>query len=401
MGADFLRKMTWLGRARTTAYLRIVALLNVAMLILLVATSSDGVDANGFLLGSDFISFWTAGRMLVQHADVYDGAAHIASQREFFASADGYTAFFYPPSFLPFCWPLGLLGYFPALALWLFATGAFYVFTVREWWKDARPQAPLWLLLLAFPPLPIVLTHGQTSFLVAGLLGLGAWLVPRRPILAGLLFGLATIKPQFGLLVPLVLLLTREWKVVASAAATALALAMLPAFMSGPDVWPEWLAATTRAQEAMEIGAVPYGKMVSLFAALRLLGASPSLAHGAQAALVLGIVMLLGRAGWRRRWSPGLAAAMLAGAPLATPFALDYDMVLLAFPLLWLTGKGLRTGFLNWEKMAITLAFAAPVFARPLAMYAGVPIMPAVLALLFILLIRRVGEAPQRPPSTG
>lgn len=390
MGADFLRKMAWLGKERTVAYLRIVALLNVAMLIVLVATSRGGVDFNGFLLGSDFISFWTAGHMLHAHADVYDSAAHIAAQREFYASADGYTAFFYPPSFLPFCWPLGLLGYFPALALWLAATGAFYVVAVRSWARGAGIDPPLWLLIAAFPPVAIVVTHGQSSFLVAALLGLGALLVPGRPVLAGVLLGLATIKPQLGLLVPLVLLLTSEWKVIGSAALAALVLGLFSVLAFGPELAAEWLGATRNAQEAMASGAVGYGKMMSVFAAARLLGAPAGAAYALQGLAAATVAVLLGRAAWGRRYTPGLGAAMLAGAPLVTPFVLDYDLVLLAFPLLWLAGQGLRSGFAEWEKLALALAFIAPVFARPLGMFAGIPVMPAVLALLFWALLRRL-----------
>ena len=77
---------------------------------------------------------------------------------------------------------------------------------------------------------------------------------------------------------------------------------------------------------------------------------------------------------------------MLAGAPLVTPFVLDYDLVLLAFPLIWLAA---RDEHLPWERLVIALAFAAPAFARPLAMNAGIPVMPLVLVALFALVTRR------------
>lgn len=390
---DFLRQMDWLGHGRAIAYLRLLALLNVAFLVFLVATSHGGVDRNGFLLGSDFISFWTTGRMLHHGAGVYDAAAHIAAQRAFFASAEGYTAFFYPPGFLPFCWPLGLAGYFPALAAWLVTTAAFYVHAVRAWWKGVRPGAPLWLLLLAFPAAPIVVTHGQTSFLVAGLLGLGAWLVPKRPVPAGVLLGLATIKPQFGLLVPLALLLTREWRTIIAASVSALVLGALSAIWFGPYLWLGWLATTARAQQAMEAGAVPFGKFITPFAALRLLGVPVGSAYAVQLAVGIGVALMLARVAWGRRWSPALGAATLAGALLVTPFALDYDLVLLAFPLLWLAGEGARTGFAPYEKLAIMLAVATPAFARALALNAGVPIAPLTLALLFLVIVRRASRA--------
>ncbi|WP_052223319.1 glycosyltransferase family 87 protein [Novosphingobium malaysiense] len=391
----FLKNMEWLGRARADAYLRILAFLNISILIFIVATSHRGIDRNGFLIGTDFISFWTTGHMLQQGGDVYDAAAHIARQRQFFATDSGYTAFFYPPSFLPICWPLGLFGYFPALAAWLITTGALYIAAVREWWLRAGEPAPLWLLVLAFPAVPLVITHGQTSFLVATLLGLGALLVRQRPDLAGVLFGLATIKPQFGPLIPLALMLTREWRTVFSAAATTILLMMLAVVLSGPGVWTEWLAASARAQAAMEAGGVPFGKMVSVFAGARLLGADVSFSYGLQVASAIGVGLGIGLLCRQHRWSAGLGAAVLAGALLVTPFALDYDLVLLAFPMLWLLGEGLRNGFREWEKLALALAFVAPAFARPLALNLSIPIMPAVLALLFaVIVLRATNPAP-------
>ena len=390
---DFLRRMDWLGRERAIAYLRIVAVLDVALLVVLVTTSHAGVDRNGFLLGTDFISFWTSGRMLQHGANVYDAAAHMAAQRAFFVAPKGYTAFFYPPTFLPVCWLLGLMGYFPALAGWLTVTGAFYFVAARRWLKATEIKSS-WLLFMGFPAAAIVVTHGQTAFLVAGLLGLGAWLVPSRPVLAGMLLGFATIKPQFGILVPFALLLTREWKTTATAVMTALALGVLSAVLFGAQIWQDWLMASARAQATMEAGGVPFGKFITPFAALRLLGAPVSIAYAAQAVVSLVVALLLARSAWGCRWSPALSALLLTGALLATPFALDYDLVLLAFPLLWLTGEGLRGGFASYEKLAIALAFITPAFSRALGLNVGLPVTPPVLALLFWALFRRASEQP-------
>ncbi len=389
MGLDFLRRMDWLGAARSLGYLRLLAALNIVMLGVLVLTSTHGIDRNGYLLGSDFLSFWTVGNMLQAGSDPYDGSAHAAAQRVFFASDARYTAFFYPPSFLPFCLPLGWLGYFPALCAWLLATGAAYGVALRRWWRAAGANLPFWVAVFAFPAVPIVITHGQTSFLVAGLLGVGAILVRRRPILAGLLMGLATIKPQLGVLVPLALLLTGEWKVIGAAAAGSIGLAAISTLAFGTDSWAGWIEASGRAQDAMVSGAVGYGKMVSTFAALKLLKAPSIIAYAGQILVSFAVVALLVKAAWKKAWRFDLAALTLAGSPLVTPFVLDYDMVLLAFPLLWLTGEGVRKGFLNWEKLAILAAFAAAAFARPLAMNLGIPIMPGAIAGLFLAVWRR------------
>jgi hypothetical protein len=80
---------------------------------------------------------------------------------------------------------------------------------------------------------------------------------------------------------------------------------------------------------------------------------------------------------------------VMAGAPLATPFALDYDMVILAVPLIYLAG----TGYRDWERAVSAFVFLATLLARPLAVGLGMPIMPLALAMLFWVLWRRLNEA--------
>lgn len=394
MGLDNIRKAEWLEPGRVRGYLLLLALVNAGAVAYLLLTQRGGVDANGFLIGTDFISFWTSGRMLQAGANVYDTAAHVAAQREFYAIPGEYTAFFYPPNFLPFVWPLGLLPYFPALGGWLAVTGAAFLTAIRAWFRALGLKGPALVLIVAFPPVFVTLTHGQTSFLVAALLGGGLLLTGRRPWLAGLLIGLATIKPQFGLLVPLALLACGQWRTIASAGMTALALAGFAALAFGPDVWADWLAITRTASTATADGNIGFAKMVSVFAGLSLIGVPASAAMAVQVAVSLALAAAVVAASWRRAMTPGLAALVLAGAPLVTPFVLDYDMVLTAFPLAFLFARARAEGFADWERITIAVAFAAAAFARPLAINLGVPIMPLVLGALFLAVFRRVrGEA--------
>lgn len=390
MGWDSLRKAEWLEPGRVRGYLLLLALVQVGVLLFQLATAKNGVDANGFLIGTDFISFWTSGRMLLAGTNVYDTAAHVAAQREFHAIPGEYTAFFYPPGFLPFVWPLGLLPYFPALGLWLAATGAAFLAAVRAWFRALGLKGPAVVLIAAFPPVFVTITHGQTAFLVAALLGAGLLLVERRPWLAGVLIGLATIKPQFGLLVPLALLASGQWRTIAAAAVTALGLAAFAAIAFGPQVWSDWLAITRTASTATADGNIGFAKMVSVFAGLSLLGVPAAAAMAVQGAVSLALAATVIVASWRRAFTPGLAALVLAGAPLATPFVLDYDMVLTAFPLAWLFARARAEGFADWERLTIAATFAGAAFARPLAINLGVPIMPLLLAALFVLVFRRV-----------
>lgn len=395
MMAGWFRDAHWLNGPRLRGWAWLLAAMNLAMLAWLLLSARDGVDRNGFLLGTDFISFWTTGHMLVDGGNVYDAAAHAAAQRAYFPAGDGRTAFFYPPFFLPFCVPLGWLPYFPALAAWLAVTAGAFILAVRGWFRALGIGVPHWTWIAAFPPLLVCITHGQTTFLVAALLGMGVLLAGRRPWLGGVLIGLAIIKPQAGLMVPLVLLLTGQWRVILGAMASAAGLGLIATLAFGMDIWRDWWLVLGPAQAAMENGAIGYGKMMSVFAGARLLGASMALSYGLQIASALLVAVLLARESWRQGFDPGLGAALLLGSMLATPFLLDYDLVLLAFPLVWL----LATGFGPWGRITAAAAFGLAIFARPLALTAGIPLAPVVLMGLFLVVIRAIRA--RRIPAPG
>ena len=80
---------------------------------------------------------------------------------------------------------------------------------------------------------------------------------------------------------------------------------------------------------------------------------------------------------------------MVCAALLASPFLLDYDLVLLAVPLAWLAAQGLKTGFLPWEKLILAAGFLLPAVARALAGALAIPLSPLVCAAVFWLLLRR------------
>jgi hypothetical protein len=84
---------------------------------------------------------------------------------------------------------------------------------------------------------------GQTTLIVTAALG-GAWYCARRgrPVLAGVLLAIATVKPPLSLFVVLWFVLERAWKVLAAMTAAILVLAAPAMYGSGPiDAFLEWL----------------------------------------------------------------------------------------------------------------------------------------------------------------
>jgi alpha-1,2-mannosyltransferase len=74
---------------------------------------------------------------------------------------------------------------------------------------------------------------------------------------------------------------------------------------------------------------------------------------------------------------------------LASPFLLDYDLTLMAIPLVWLLGQGLCSGFQPFEKALMAFAFLLPLISRVAAGAVGLPLAPLTVAAVFALTIRR------------
>jgi hypothetical protein len=109
---------------------------------------------------------------------------------------------------------------------------------------------------------------------------------------------------------------------------------------------------------------VGYEKLVSIFAALRLWHAPLALAYGAQAlaastVIAATIILWRGPASANRKF-----AALLLGTLLVTPFALDYDMMILAPALGLMLAKGKTRGFAPYAASLLALLALAPILAR-------------------------------------
>jgi len=403
-----LRDAAWLSRERARAYLYILGAITLAVAAAWIGMSRHGLDLLGKPLGADFPSFWAASRLALQGgpARVYDLAAHAAAERSGFGGRDvPYSAFFYPPTFLLICLPLGLVPYLASVAIWLGATGYGCWRVVRVWLGGPLSQ---WAIhMLAFPGVLLTVGHGQNAFLITALFGAAILIWDRRPLLAGVCFGLLTLKPQLGLMIPLALVVSGRWRVIGSACATAVGLALAALAVFGTATWRGWWAVSPLARRALEEDWVGSDKMQSAFAAVRLLHGGLGLAYGVQAAVVLAAAAILVQVVRPRAIDPFAPDALAQGATLATasllasPFMLDYDLMLLALPLAWLVREQATGGALPWEKTAMFAAFLLPLISRQLGSSLGVPLGPPIIFALLLVVARRaiVGGRVQKTPS--
>ena len=156
----------------------------------------------------------------------------------------------YPPTFLFFTLPLALMPYFAAFAVWSVITLLLYLAAVYA----IIPR--LTAVIAAVTPIAVVqnIRLGQNGFLTAAFIGFSLALLERQPWLSGIFIGLLTYKPQFGIIFPLVLLASRNWRAFASAAATSVILGVGAAIAFGYQGWLFFIRATLNVNSSSQPG---------------------------------------------------------------------------------------------------------------------------------------------------
>ena len=93
------------------------------------------------------------------------------------------------------------------------------------------------------------------------------------------------------------------------------------------------------------------------------------------------------------------ALVTIVATMLATPYMFDYDMVVLALPLAWLTADGIKRGWQPYEREILVAAWVAPLIAPNIAELTQLQLAPSVTIGLFILILQRSGALAQRQPA--
>jgi alpha-1,2-mannosyltransferase len=402
-----MRSGAWLTRERIRTVAVAVLIASAAGFLYLVVTATGGVDRQGRPIGTDFSNVYAAGTYVLEgnFQAPFDSVQQFARERSIFGEATQFYGWHYPPYFLFVAAALAWMPYGLALFVWQAVTLGLYLLAIRAILKAFAPQEgatasadPLWLLLaLAFPAVLINVGHGHNGFLTAALLGGGLVSLDRRPLIAGVLFGLMAYKPQFGLMIPIALAAGGYWRTFAAAAATAVLLTLVTTLVFGVQVWHAFFvgAEYTRAV-VLEQGDTGWHKIQSIFSWARMWGAPVPLAYAIQGAATLVLAMASAWLWHGKAPYPLKAAGLCLAAILATPYTLDYDMMVLAPAIAFLAADGMARGFGPWEKTALAALWLVPLVARTLPQATLIPLgVPAMLAM-FVLVCRRA-ELPLAP----
>src|SRR5689334_25188711 len=328
---EILRSGDWLTLSRARLWALAVLIASAGGLLYLVATSDGLIDYQGRPLGTDFSNVYTAGRMVLEGraADAFDPRLEHAAEQAIFGEKTPFYGWHYPPFFLALAAALALMPYQLALLVWQGVTLVLYLLAMRviasplipppqgEGGARSAPGGVCLLLAIAYPAVFVNLGHGHNGFLTAALMGFALVTLDTRPILSGVLFGLLAYKPQFGVMIPLVLLATGRWRTLVAAGVTVGALVIAATLGFGIETWRAFFvfAEYTRTI-VLETGQTGWHKIQSVFSWARMWGAPVSLAYAIQGTVTLTIASALVWL-WRSRESFALkAAALLLAAVL-------------------------------------------------------------------------------------
>jgi len=335
--------------------------------------------------GADFLQEWVGARMILTgHAsELYDTETFRAWQYDptvvgFAWKTDQYFPPVYPPPHYMLFSPLACIPYRWAVVVWL-------LFLIVAAWYSAKLIADIanryasdssaekatqslaktqfvWLGLILFPSLLFSITLGQKS-VVWLLIVCAAWrlLQTNRDYLAGMVFGLLSVKPTLFFLLPLVLLRNGRWSFFAGAS-NSVAILWGTAFCILPlETWIAFAKGINAAGSYAENIGYRLDWSCNL---LTLAYSMPNNMIGVCKwgfCLPLSIYLLYCVFEDRKHAiaSPEKAMLVLGTTILLSPHTYHYDLCILLLPILWLAVTAPREGIAYYAMLAVGISVAS------------------------------------------
>ncbi len=227
-----------------------------------VLTLDGPVSEKQEVVPGDYMAFVTGATLLAEGRgrDLYDLDLQYATQTRLAGMPlQDWQPYVNPPLLAILLRPLAALPY--VHGFWIFAAamtaaailgGLALVGSVPSLASSTRDRATVVLLALAFHPLARTTFGGQNTVLTWALVAGALWaLVRGRAVLAGVLVGLLSYKPQYVPFLALALCFARAWTSLAVAALVTLLHYAIGALCLSPD-WPLRMLAAMRAYRPME-----------------------------------------------------------------------------------------------------------------------------------------------------
>ncbi len=380
-------------------------LLVVVCLGLVADLAVQPIRALRGLPSTDFVNFIAAARILRTGSCLYCLAPQEAASQSVLGGplTSHFVVFISPPVVAAAFTPLSSMD--PHVALAIFLVFSLAAMGVAAWLIASR-----WLPNLGTLQRAIVVTAAVASAPAAWGLGIGQLdpllfcavvagmtISRRHPLVGGMLIGVLCIKPQLFVLIPVALILGRNWRVLAGSAICMAGLALTTVTMMGWTHvldWPRFVVS--------QYGAVPSQSISVALSIGRLVGSGALTTILTVALFAIAIAVL-----WRRRHQlTDVGTAVALGVTLtilASPHLLAYDVLLLAIPLAWMARQ-------DWARAAALALALSPAYlfdalvAPAASLGAGATVTsvfePLVVVAIAVAVVRHDGRA-RVPMPTG
>jgi hypothetical protein len=349
------------------------------------AVSSPGAQSGSERYGGDFPSFYGAGSIVLDGSgsDLYDVETQKSVQATSFED-DSLLYFAYPPYTAVAYAGIAWLPYGAAYAVHSFLAIAALVGAIAALRPFVRGAFDGWTRLgvatvgsiASYPVLRSVLGGQNATFTLLGLAAVARFDHDDRPVAAGVAAAALLYKPQFGILVIGILILSRRWKSVLASAATAVILFGVGSAIIGFDWVIVWIEAVSAFGDLNLI--VNGHLMISALGWIQNLTGVSVWSYVVAVGVVLAVGLPMAYGLVTRKWSeiPWYALAPLV--VVAAPSALYYDATLLLLPIVvaigWATDRaGLAVGVViavSWTQSLASSLGWSPLFPFVLAMAA-------------------------------
>jgi hypothetical protein len=312
--------------------------------------------------GTDFSSFWMAGKLILQGKNPYDIVAWGEGFRRFELGFLLTPVFLYPLPLALLLTPLGLLPFYSAYIIWVALTQLMIVaclvilLTMETYPRGKFFFIPLLIGIMFFRPTTLTLTQGQVSGLflfvlvwIAFLWHKGKW------FWGGFLLGLLALKPNLGIiiivLVAIWLLFNKNWRALCGTLVSGIFV-----IIAGLIYNPAWVIQYLRVGSnklSETFGGSP--TVWGLGALISHNQITATLIIGSLAGLLVLFgffrVLLYSHAIMR---PVSVLALVISVTLLVTPYTWTYDQMLLILPL--------TTAILAMDRMGVRFMLTASVF---------------------------------------
>jgi hypothetical protein len=409
-----LAQRLWLGAVGLAIFITTILAMRLT-----VAPSQPGEQT----LGLDFLSFYTAGAALNEGrpGDLYDLKATQQFQarvgeRDGIAVEGRYAPWWNPPFYAVIFRPLANLRFQTALAAWTLVnllSAGIGCWLMMRMLPVSDSRSHTWLiptLLLISVPLFLTLTHGQNACTSLMLLTLTvAFWRSEHSFLAGIIGGLLFYKPQLAAVIAIVMTIDLGWRALAGYVMTGFAL-LATNLVALPGALSAFLQAIPRNLAYVQTQCpYPWDRHATFKAFFRIAlqgeGIAPTsaLVGWLSVASIVIVALALARVVFTRPNRDRLIAAAIAATPLLMPFYFDYDLLLLAVPVVlfaadWI-GNNEHTLADRWLVGSLIALYLGMLFAPDLAeRFRFNPLAPLLTVIVFLLL-RRAGSTQSHSTS--